>query len=49
MDDSRAASQCYAKKQDEGKPDISMVSRELVEGLALVRMFGAKKYTRIGS
>ena len=37
-----------AQKLDEGKPDISMVSRELVEGLAYVRMFGAKKYTRNG-
>ncbi len=35
-----------AVKHDQGKPDLSMVSYELVEQVALVRMFGAKKYAR---
>jgi Domain of unknown function (DUF5664) len=35
-----------ALKFDEGKPDLSQVTRELIEGLARVRMFGEKKYTR---
>lgn len=33
-------------KHDDGKPDFSMVSYELLEQVALVRMFGAKKYSR---
>ncbi len=33
-------------KHDSGKPDLSMVSYELLEQVALVRMFGAKKYER---
>lgn len=35
-----------AVKHDQGKPDLSMVSRELMEHVARVRMFGAKKYDR---
>lgn len=34
------------QKKDKGKPDISMVSWELVELVSYVRMFGAKKYSR---
>ena len=33
-------------KYDDGKPDLSMVSLELMEEVAYVRMFGAKKYAR---
>lgn len=33
-------------KHDTGKPDLSQVSRELVELLARVRMFGEQKYSR---
>lgn len=33
-------------KHDNGKPDLSMVSYELVEQIARVREFGAKKYAR---
>lgn len=33
-------------KHDAGKPDLSMISLELVEELARVREFGAKKYSR---
>lgn len=33
-------------KHDSDKPDLSMVSLELVEAVARVRMFGAKKYSR---
>lgn len=33
-------------KYDQGKPDLSMVSYELVETVARVREFGAKKYER---
>ena len=33
-------------KHDNGKPDLSLVSYELVEQVALVRMFGTKKYSR---
>lgn len=33
-------------KHDASKPDLSMVSYELVEQVSLVRMFGAKKYSR---
>src|ERR1700679_3975239 len=35
-----------ALKFDEGKPDLSQVSSELMEHLARVRMFGEKKYAR---
>jgi len=35
-----------ALKFDAGKPDLSQVSWELVEGLSKVRMFGEKKYAR---
>lgn len=35
-----------ALKYDEGKPDLSQISLELMEGLARVRMFGEKKYAR---
>lgn len=35
-----------ATKHDQGKPDLSMISWELVETVARVRMFGAKKYSR---
>jgi len=35
-----------AQKFDEGKPDLSQVSYELLEGLAFVRMFGERKYAR---
>lgn len=35
-----------AIKYDDGKPDLSLVSRELVEAVAYVRMFGSKKYER---
>jgi hypothetical protein len=34
------------KKFDETKPDMSMISRELLEAVAQVRMFGAQKYER---
>lgn len=33
-------------KHDLGKPDLSLVSRELMEEVAKVRMFGSKKYSR---
>ncbi len=33
-------------KHDSGKPDLSMVSYELLEQIAFVREFGAKKYSR---
>lgn len=33
-------------KYDDGKPDFSMVSLDLMEEVAKVRMFGAKKYER---
>lgn len=33
-------------KFDDGKPDLSMISWELMEAVAKVRMFGAKKYSR---
>jgi hypothetical protein len=33
-------------KHDSGKPDLSMVSWELMEEVAKVRMFGAQKYAR---
>jgi hypothetical protein len=35
-------------KHDTGKPDLSMVSWELMEAVARVREFGAKKYTKYG-
>lgn len=35
-----------ALKYDSDKPDLSLVSRELMEQLARVREFGAKKYSR---
>lgn len=35
-----------AIKHDQEKPDLSMISWELMEGLARVRGFGAKKYSR---
>ena len=35
-----------ALKHDENKPDLSMVSWELMEQVARVRAFGAKKYSR---
>lgn len=35
-------------KHDQGKPDLSYVSYELVEAIARVRDFGAKKYTKYG-
>jgi hypothetical protein len=34
------------EKHDQNKPDLSMVSWELVEAIAKVREFGAKKYDR---
>lgn len=37
-----------AVKHDQGKPDLSMISQELVNEVAKVRMFGAKKYSRGG-
>lgn len=33
-------------KFDQGKPDLSLISRELMEEVALVRMFGLTKYSR---
>lgn len=33
-------------KFDNGKPDLSMVSYDLMEEVAYVRMFGEKKYAR---
>ena len=33
-------------KHDQGKPDFSMVSYELMEHVSRVREFGAKKYSR---
>jgi hypothetical protein len=35
-----------AVKHDQGKPDFSMISYDLMEEVAYVRMFGAKKYSR---
>lgn len=35
-----------AIKHDDGKPDLSHISYELVEAVARVREFGAKKYAR---
>ena len=35
-----------AVKHDQGKPDMSMVSLELMELVGEVRVFGAKKYSR---
>lgn len=35
-----------ALKYDTGKPDLSFISYELVEEVAYVREFGAKKYSR---
>lgn len=35
-----------AEKFDQGKPQLSMVSYELVSAIAEVRAFGAKKYSR---
>jgi hypothetical protein len=35
-----------ALKFDQGKPDLSMISYELVSEVAKVRMFGSKKYDR---
>lgn len=35
-----------AQKYDQDKPDLSMVSKELVYAVAQVRAFGAKKYDR---
>ena len=37
-----------AQKHDQGKPDMTMLSREMLEEVARVRMFGAQKYTRDG-
>lgn len=34
------------QKFDQDKPDLSMISYELMSELAYVRMFGAKKYSR---
>lgn len=33
-------------KHDSGKPDLSLISGMLLEQVALVRMFGSKKYSR---
>jgi hypothetical protein len=33
-------------KHDEGKPRLSLVSRELIEELARVRAFGTQKYSK---
>ncbi len=33
-------------KHDQEKPDYSLISKELMDGLAQVRSFGAKKYQR---
>lgn len=33
-------------KFDQGKPDLSLISYELLEEVAYVRMFGAQKYAR---
>jgi hypothetical protein len=35
-----------AVKHDQGKPDYSMVSMELMDAIARVRMFGATKYAK---
>lgn len=35
-----------ALKDDAGKPDLSLISIELMEALARVRMFGTVKYSR---
>lgn len=35
-----------AQKNDQGKPDLSLISIELVEAVARVREFGSKKYAR---
>lgn len=40
------ATSAQGVKHDNGKPDLSMISLELVEEVAKVRMFGAKKYAR---
>lgn len=36
----------HGQKNDQGKPDLSMISYELMEAVAQVRMFGARKYAR---
>lgn len=33
-------------KHDEGKPDLTMLTYEMLETVSKVRMFGAKKYGR---
>lgn len=33
-------------KYDEGKPDYTLVNKELMDGIAQVMMFGASKYGR---
>lgn len=35
-----------AIKHDDGKPDMTMLSTEMLELVSRVRMFGAKKYAR---
>lgn len=39
-------SKLKAKKYDQGKPPLSMVSRESIEGEAEALAYGAKKYSR---
>lgn len=33
-------------KHDQDKPDLSLISKDLMEQMAKVRMFGIKKYSR---
>lgn len=35
-----------SKKNDQDKPDLTMLTWEMVEAVSRVRMFGAKKYAR---
>jgi hypothetical protein len=44
MTDLKAPEQ--AVKHDQGKPDFSLISYELMEAVARVREFGAKKYSK---
>jgi hypothetical protein len=45
-DDGIAPEETTALKFDDGKPDFTMTSYEMMEALGRVRAFGAKKYSR---
>ena len=46
MTNGKTSNKDVAVKHDQGKPDFSQISYELMECVALVRDFGAKKYSR---